>query len=119
MKSLAEQSEELQQTAKALPEIRAEIKKWEISVGKLTRLLGGETAVRRGRPPKEEAKAKRRGRPKTRKGLKEKVLQALAKGPLAAPQLRKVDGRALPGALDKWVSEGILKKEAKGLYARA
>lgn len=117
--SLAAQLAELQKAAEALPAIQAEIKKIEASVGKLNVLLGGQPAKRRGRPPKKALKETRPVKPKARTGVKEKVLQALAKGLMSAAQLKKVDGRAAPRTLDKWVSLGILKREAKGLYSRS
>jgi hypothetical protein len=118
VKSLAEQLAELQQTAKALPQIQAELKRIEASVGKLNVLLGGQRAVKRGRRPKSEPKKARRGKTKSRISLKDKLLQALAKGPMAAARLKKVDGRAVPRTLEKWVAQGILKKEPRGLYSR-
>jgi len=118
-KSLAEQIAKLQKAAEALPAIQAEIKKIETSVSKLNHLLGGQPAKRRGRLPKSQPKIARRRRAKARMGLKEKVLAALAKDPMSAAQLKKVDGRAVARTLDKWASLGILKKESKGLYSKS
>ena len=118
MKSLAEQLAELERAAEALPAIQAEIQKIEVCVGRLNQLLGGRPAAKRGRPTKVAPKTTRQRRVKARTGLKEKVLAALAKGPMAAAQLKKLDGRAAPRTLDKWVSLGILKKEPKGLYSK-
>jgi hypothetical protein len=117
-KSLAEQLAELQRAAEALPEIQVEIKKIEVCVSRLNQLLGGQPAAKQGQPAKVAPKITQRWRAKARIGLKEKVLAALAKGPLSAAQLKSVDGRAFPRALDKWVSLGILRKEPKGLYSR-
>jgi hypothetical protein len=117
-KTLAEQLAELQRAAEALPAIQTEIKKIEASVVKLNQLLGGQLAAKKGRPTKVAPKITRRRRTKARTGLKEKVLAALAKGPVPAAKLKKVDGRAVPRTLDKWVSLGILKKGPRGLYSK-
>jgi type II secretory pathway component HofQ len=118
MKSLAKQLAQLEKAAEALPAIQTEIRRIEASVSKLNQFLGGRPAAKRGRPAKVAPKITRRRQAKARTGLKEKVLAALAKGPLAAAHLKKLDGRAVPRTLDKWVSLGILKKEPKGLYSR-
>jgi hypothetical protein len=118
MKSLAEQLAELEKAAEALPAIQAEIKKIEACVGRLNQLLGGQPVAKRGRPAKVAPKITRRRRAKARTGLKEKVLAALAKGPMSVAELKKEDRRAVPRTLDKWVSLGILKKEPKGRYSR-
>ena len=118
MKSLAKQLAELEKAAEALPAIQAEIKKIEASVGRLNQLLGGQPAAKKRRPAKVAPKIARRRQAKARTGLKEKVLAALAKGPMSPAQVKKVDGRAVPRTLDKWVSLGILKKEPRGMYSR-
>jgi hypothetical protein len=118
MKSLAEQIAELEKAAEALPAIQAEIRKIAVCVGRLNQLLGGQPAAKRRRPAKVAPTITRRRRAKARTGLKEKVLAALAKSPMSPAQVKKVDGRAVPRTLDRWVSLGILKKEPKGLYSK-
>jgi hypothetical protein len=117
-KSFADQLGELQLAARALPGIKAEIRKIESSIASINRLLGGQPAGKPGGPPKRVARRIRRAPSKKIMGLKQKITAALAGGPKTAAELAKVDKRANPKSLAKWASQGLLMKDAKGRFSK-